>query len=131
MTTKRRWLAGTLITLLVALAAVGLFGILSYVVTLRGKEIGIRMALGAERGTIRAMVLRQGLTLTVIGIAAGLCGATVLSKVIASLLFGTSALDPIVLAGAVLFMALVAAIAAWFPARRATAVDPRTVLQGE
>ena len=114
-----------------ALAAVGLFGILSYVVTLRGKEIGIRMALGAGRGTIRAMVLRQGLTLTVIGIAAGLCGAIVLSKVIASLLFGTSALDPMVLGGAVLFMALVAAIAAWFPARRATAVDPRRVLQGE
>ena len=114
-----------------ALAAVGLFGILSYVVTLRGKEIGIRMALGAGRGTIRAMVLRQGLTLTVIGIGVGLCGAMVLSKVIASLLFGTSALDPLVLAGAVVFMALVAAIAAWFPARRATAVDPRTVLQGE
>jgi putative ABC transport system permease protein len=114
-----------------ALAAVGLFGILSYVVTLRGKEIGIRMALGAGRGTIRSMVLRQGLTLTVIGIAAGLFGAIALSKVIASLLFGTSALDPLVLAGAVLFMGLVAAIAAWFPARRATAVDPRTVLQGE
>ncbi len=77
------------------------------------------------------MVLRQGLTLTVIGIAAGLFGAIALSKVIASLLFGTSALDPVVLAGAVLFMGLVAAIAAWFPARRATAVDPRTVLQGE
>jgi predicted permease len=114
-----------------ALAAVGLFGVLSYVVTLRGKEIGIRMALGAGRGTIRAMVLRQGLTLTGIGIAAGLCGAMTLSKVIASLLFGTSALDPMVLAGAVLFMSLVAAVAAWFPARRATAVDPRTVLQGE
>jgi putative ABC transport system permease protein len=114
-----------------ALAAVGLFGILSYVVTLRGKEIGIRMALGAGRGTIRGMVLRQGLTLTAIGIAAGLGGAIVLSKVIASLLFGTSALDPIVLTAAVLFMGLVAAIAAWFPARRATAVDPRTVLQGE
>jgi ABC-type antimicrobial peptide transport system permease subunit len=114
-----------------ALAAVGLFGVLSFIVTLRGKEIGIRMALGADRGAIRFMVLRQGLVLTAIGIGIGLCGALALSRVIASLLFDTSALDPTVLAGAALFMALVAAVAAYFPARRATDVDPRLVLQGE
>jgi putative ABC transport system permease protein len=111
-----------------ALAAVGLFGILSYVVTLRQKEIGIRMALGANRGAIRGMVLRHGVTVTALGIVFGVLGALALSRVIGSLLFGTSPLDPRVLAGAVAFMLLVAAAAAYFPARRATAVDPRTAL---
>jgi len=112
-----------------ALAAVGLFGILSYIVTLRRKEIGIRIALGADRGSIRGMVLRHGVAVTSLGIAFGLCGALALSRLIASLLFGTSPLDPRVLAGAVLFMLLVAAAAAYFPARRATSVDPRLALQ--
>ena len=112
-----------------ALAAVGLFGILSYIVTLRRKEIGIRIALGADRGSIRGMVLRHGVAVTSLGIAFGLCGALALSRLIESLLFGTSPLDPRVLAGAVLFMLLVAAAAAYFPARRATSVDPRLALQ--
>jgi putative ABC transport system permease protein len=112
-----------------ALAAVGLFGILSYIVTLRRKEIGIRIALGADRGSIRGMVLRQGIAVTALGIAFGLLGALGLSRLIESLLFGTSPLDPRVLAGAVLFMLLVAAAAAYFPARRATTVDPRLALQ--
>jgi hypothetical protein len=112
-----------------ALAAVGLFGILSYVVTLRRKEIGIRIALGADRGSIRGMVLRHGIAVTALGIALGLLGALALSRLIESLLFGTSPLDPRVLAGAVLFMLLVAATAAYFPARRATTVDPRLALQ--
>ncbi len=111
-----------------ALAAVGLFGILSYVVTLRRKEIGIRMALGANRRVIRAMVLRNGVAVTALGIGLGLFGALALSRVIGSLLFGTSPLDPRVLACAVVFMLLVAAAAAYFPARRATTVDPRTAL---
>jgi putative ABC transport system permease protein len=112
-----------------ALAAVGLFGVLSYVVTLRHKEIGIRIALGADRGAIRSMVLRHGIAVTSLGIAVGLVGALALSRMIESLLFGTSPLDPRVLAGAVLFMLLVATAAAYFPARRATAVDPRQTLQ--
>jgi len=111
------------------LAAIGLFGILSYVVTLRRKEIGIRIALGADRGSIRAMVLRHGIAVTALGIAFGLVGALALSRLIASLLFDTSPLDPRVLAGAVLFMLLVAAAAAYFPVRRATTVDPRLALQ--
>lgn len=111
------------------LAAVGLFGILPYVVTLRRKEIGIRIALGADRGSIRGMVLRHGIAVTALGIALGLLGALALSRLIASLLFGTSPLDPRGLGGAVIFMLLVAAAAAYFPARRATAVDPRLALQ--
>jgi ABC-type antimicrobial peptide transport system permease subunit len=98
-------------------------------VTLRRKEIGIRIALGADRGAIRGMVLRHGIAVTTLGLALGLIGTLGLSKLIASLLFGTSPLDPRVLAGAVLFMLLVAAAAAYFPARRATSVDPRLALQ--
>ncbi len=113
------------------LAAVGLFGVLSYIVTLRGKEIGIRMALGADRGVIRAMVLRQGLVVTALGIGLGLLGALSLSKIMASLLYDTSPLDPRVLVGAIAFMTGVAGAAAYFPARRATAIDPKLALQGE
>lgn len=112
-----------------ALSALGIFGVLSYGVRLRSREFGIRMALGAERGAIRSMVLRQGLTVTAIGVVAGLLGALALARLMASLVFRISPLDPQVLAGAAAFMAVVAAIAAYLPARRATQVDPREVLQ--
>ena len=112
-----------------ALSALGLFGVLSYGVRLRAREIGIRMALGAESRSIRAMVLRQGMTVTAIGIVAGLAGALALARVMASLVFRISPLDPSVLVGTVAFMALVAGIAAYLPARRATMVDPREVMQ--
>lgn len=113
------------------LAALGLFGVLSYTVKLRAHEFGIRMALGAESGTIRRMVLRQGLTVTTIGIGIGLLGTVALSRLMATLVFQVSPLDPRVLGGALLFMGLVAGFAAFLPAYRATAVDPRSVLQGE
>lgn len=112
-----------------ALSALGLFGVLSYGVRLRSREIGIRMALGAESGSIRGMVLRQGLTVASIGIAAGLLGAVALARVMAALVFQVSPLDPPVLVGTVAFMAAVAGIAAYLPARRATMVDPREVMQ--
>ncbi|MGB7211746.1 MAG: ABC transporter permease [Gemmatimonadales bacterium] len=113
------------------LAALGLFGVLSYAVRLRTREIGIRMALGAGTGSIRRMVLRQGLTIAAIGVGIGLLGAVLLARVMASLVFKMSPLDPTVLAVAVLFMGAVAAIAAYLPAWRATSVDPREVLQAE
>ena len=112
-----------------ALSALGLFGVLSYGVRLRSREFGIRMALGAERGAIRGMVLRQGLVVTAIGIVAGLAGALALARVMAAMVFQISPLNPQVLAGAVLFMSLVAGLAAYFPAHRATNVEPREVLQ--
>ncbi|MEP6690899.1 MAG: ABC transporter permease [Gemmatimonadaceae bacterium] len=112
-----------------ALAALGLFGVLSYGVRLRSREFGIRMALGAERGTIRRMVLWQGLTVTAIGIAVGLAGAVALSRLMATVLFRVSPLDPTVLAGAAAFMAIVAGVAAYVPAHRATGVEPRSALQ--
>jgi putative ABC transport system permease protein len=112
-----------------ALSALGIFGVLSYGVRLRTKEFGIRMALGAEAGGIRRMVLRQGLTVATIGIGAGLLGALALSRLMSSLVFHVSTLDPVVLSGAAAFMVLIASLAAYLPARRATAVDPRAALQ--
>lgn len=113
----------------VALSALGIFGVLSYGVRLRAREFGIRLALGAEPSAIRRMVLRQGLTVTLIGLAAGLIGAMALKRVMASMVFQVSPLDPPVIAAAVGFMALIAALAAWVPARWATRNDPREVLQ--
>jgi ABC-type antimicrobial peptide transport system permease subunit len=112
-----------------ALAALGLFGVLSYNVRLRSREFGIRMALGADRGSIRRMVMREGLMVTAIGTVIGLLGAVMLSRVLASMVFGVSALDPRVMGGAAAFLAVVAGVAAYLPARRATVVDPSSVLQ--
>jgi putative ABC transport system permease protein len=114
-----------------ALVAVGLFGVLSYAVRLRSKEIGIRVALGADAGTIRGMVLREGAIVTALGIGLGLLGAVALTRTMASVIFRVSPLDPGVLLGATLFMALVATIAAYLPARHATSVAPQSVLQGD
>jgi len=111
------------------LAALGLFGVLSYGVRLRRREFGIRMALGANGGSIRRMVLREGMLVAAVGVALGLLGAVALSRVLASLVFGVSTLDPRVLAAAAAFMAVVAAFAAYLPAHRATSVEPSSVLQ--
>jgi putative ABC transport system permease protein len=119
----------TFAVIALALAALGLFGVLSYGVRLRAREFGIRMALGAEAGAIRRMVLRQGLTVTAVGIAIGLLGAFAVSRLMASVVFRVNPLDPAVLIGAMLFMAVVGGTAAYLPAHRATAADPRTVLQ--
>jgi predicted lysophospholipase L1 biosynthesis ABC-type transport system permease subunit len=112
-----------------ALAALGLFGVLSYGVRLRSREFGIRMALGAEAGAVRWMILREAFTVTAVGIALGIVGAVAMSRAIASAAFHTAALDPLVLAAAVAFIGVVAGLAAYAPARRATTVDPRSTLQ--
>lgn len=119
----------TFAALALALSALGLFGVLSYGVKLRSREFAIRMALGAEPGEIRRMVLRQGLIMAAIGIGAGLLGALALSRLMATMVFQVSPLDPLVLLGAVAFLAVVAGVAAYLPAHRATAVDPRSALQ--
>jgi ABC-type antimicrobial peptide transport system permease subunit len=124
-------LLATFAAVALVLAALGLFGVLSYAVRLRSKEIGIRMALGADRWSIRGMVLRDGAIVTSIGVAVGLAGAVALSKVMAAVVFRVSPFDPGVLMGAVLFMALIAGVAAYLPARRASSVAPQSVLQGE
>jgi predicted permease len=113
----------------IALAALGIFGVLSYGVRLRAREFSIRMALGAEGSAIRRMILLRGMLVTAIGLAIGLAAATLLSKLMTSVLFKVSPFDPGVLVGAAAFMALVGGLAAYLPARRATSADPREALQ--
>ena len=107
-----------------ALASVGVYGIMSYLVSERTHEIGIRMALGAHHGDVLRMVLRQSVTLAGVGLVLGLAGALALSRALASLMFGVSATDPGTLAGVALLLLVVAALAALIPARRASRVSP-------
>jgi len=119
----------TFASVALALSALGLFGVLSYGVRLREREFGIRMALGAERGAVRWMVLRRGLALVAAGTAVGLAGAAATARLMQSLVFQVRPLEPSVLAAAATFMLVVAALAAYLPAHRATRVDPKAALQ--
>ena len=114
-----------------ALAAVGSYGVLSWLVAERRPEIGVRMALGADRSTVLAMVLRQGLRLTALGVAIGIAGALTLTRLARSLLFGVTPTDPAVLFAGVVFMTAIGVAACLLPALRATRVDPIVVLKAE
>jgi len=113
------------------LAALGIYGTLSYSVEQRSQEIGIRMALGAEGADLRRMVIRQGMSLAGLGILIGLAGALALSRLITTLLFGVYPNDPVSFAAIAALLALVAFLATWLPARRATQVDPLAALRHE
>jgi putative ABC transport system permease protein len=113
------------------LALVGLYGILARQVALRTQEIGIRMALGARQTEVRAMILKEGLRLTACGLVLGLAGAWLAGRWLAALLYGTSAADPVLLTGVSAGILLTALAATYFPARRATAVDPLVALRYE
>jgi predicted permease len=111
------------------LATIGTYGVLSYMVTERRREIGIRLALGADRFKVLAQVMKQGLTLTAIGVLVGITGALGLKSVIASLLFGIQPTDAMTVAAVIATITMVAALACWLPAWRASRVDPSVVLR--
>jgi predicted permease len=124
-------LLGLFAGLALLLAAIGSYGVLSYMVSERRREIGIRMALGADRASVLRMVLSQGLTLTLAGVVAGLAAAFGMNRLLASLLFGVKPTDPVTMAVVVALIGAVAVIACYLPARVATRVDPMIVLRDE
>ena len=123
--------AASLGIVVLLLAAIGIYGVTSYSVARRTREIGIRMALGADRATVLRLVIRQGAVLTVVGIAIGVTLGAAGAQFLRSLLFGVSALDPIAFGGAALLFGVVSLAASYFPARRATRVDPMLALRAE
>jgi predicted permease len=124
-------LVGIFATLALLLAAIGIYGVMSYTVNQRTQEIGLRMALGAQLTNVRGMILGQSLKLTLIGVGLGLAGAFVLAHFLTSLLFGIGTYDPITFLGVALLLVGVALAASYIPARRAMRVDPIVALRYE
>jgi predicted permease len=122
---------GTFGLLGLLLASVGLYGIVAYHVAQRSREIGVRMALGARAADVLRMVVRQGLTLVALGMVIGLVAAFALTRLLSGLLFGVSAADPVTYLGVVLLLGGIALLATYFPARRASRVDPMEALRTE
>ena len=131
---SRRWTMALLAGfagLAVLLALIGIYGVMSWLVAQRTREIGIRVALGASRGQVLAMVIRYGIGLSGIGLAAGVAGALALRRVLSGLVFEVSTADPLIYSGVVLLMLAVAVLACYVPARRASQVDPLVALRWE
>jgi len=124
-------LLGLFGSLALLLAAVGIYGVISYAVNLRTREVGIRMALGAQRRDVVAMVLRQGLTLICAGLAFGFLASLALTRLLASLLYEVRPTDLATTTAVAVLLAAVALLASYIPARRATRVDPMVALRYE
>ncbi len=114
-----------------ALASIGVYGVLAYSVSQRTQEIGVRMALGASRQTVFRLIVGDGARLAAAGIATGIVGGLLVTRVVKSLLYNVSASDPLSFAATAIFLAVVALAASYVPARRATGVDPIVALRTE
>jgi putative ABC transport system permease protein len=130
--TQRRFmmvLLAAFATVAVLLAAIGVYGVLAYVVSQRTQEIGVRLAIGAAPEDVVRLFLREGVTLTLVGLLAGLAGAAAAGRALTTLLFGVTASDPLTFAVVAGALGLAALCASYLPARRAAAVDPMTALR--
>jgi putative ABC transport system permease protein len=113
------------------LAGIGIYGVLAYSVSARTREVGIRMALGAQPADVTRLVLKEGMSLAGVGVALGLFASLALTRLMRGLLFGVSASDPLTFGAITLLLLGVACLACWLPARRATKVDPLVALRYE
>jgi putative ABC transport system permease protein len=127
----RTWLIAIFAGLALVLAAVGVYGVMSYTVTQRTNEIGIRVTLGAQSEDVFRTIVGEGLRLALIGVAVGVVAALAVTRLLQSFLYGISAYDPLTFVGVAMLLTMVAAAASFFPARRATLVDPMVALRYE
>jgi putative ABC transport system permease protein len=125
------WLLTILAGIALLLSACGIYGVMSYTVAERQREIGVRMALGGQRSDVLGLIFKQGMRLTLLGVLLGLTASVALTRLMETLLFGVSATDPLTFAAIALLLMLVALLACWIPARRATKVDPMIALRCE
>jgi ABC-type antimicrobial peptide transport system permease subunit len=124
-------LLGIFASVALALATIGIYGVMAYLVNQGTRELGIRIALGASQCNILSLVVRQGMALALSGMMIGLAAALLLTRLIRSLLFGVEATDPITFTGIALLLAMIALLASYIPAQRATRIDPLISLRSE